>query len=257
MAFTNERTDVEAAGKFPTDRCGDDDPVPCSTSLIYDVTLYVTGYEGSELVEAQTAVVEVPHAKAAFAEPQPRHGARTALFFLNLLKTRTRTRGTSETGPQAKKPSPCTNTRGGLYDVTLTASNEFGCRTTYVLPEAVLAEEGGMMRFPNAFTPSSTGSSGGYRPAATTTTCSTPACRRGNVRMMVFTGVKHLSWTTCPLRGLHQRQIGPSGRGAWKATAVLSNGNRLRGNVTLLNDKRNLFWPTHVRVSMRHPQASN
>ena len=101
----------------------DDEPVHVFNEPgIYDVTLYVTGYEGSE-VEAQTAVVEVPHGKAAFSQPQPRHGARTARLFRTFSR-----RGLYvdfETGPQAKKPSPCTNTRWRACDVTLTASNGF------------------------------------------------------------------------------------------------------------------------------------
>lgn len=50
----------------------------------------------------------------------------------------------------------------GNYDVQLIATNIWGCADTFNLPAAVLAENGGDVEFPNAFTPSSSGSNGGY-----------------------------------------------------------------------------------------------
>ena len=53
-------------------------------------------------------------------------------------------------------------TEAGSFDVTLVASNEFGCIDTFTVINAVIAEEGGDVVFPNAFTPDESGGNGGY-----------------------------------------------------------------------------------------------
>ncbi|WP_028979373.1 PKD domain-containing protein [Sporocytophaga myxococcoides] len=51
----------------------------------------------------------------------------------------------------------------GRYKVKLTAENEFGCINIYELDDAVIAEEGGSIEIPNAFTPNHGGSNGGRK----------------------------------------------------------------------------------------------
>ena len=53
---------------------------------IYDVTLYVEGYDGTELIEVQTAVVEVyPTADAAFSlNPTRVTAPGQPVYFVNL-----------------------------------------------------------------------------------------------------------------------------------------------------------------------------
>ncbi|TAJ05758.1 PKD domain-containing protein [Marinilabiliaceae bacterium JC017] len=41
----------------------------------------------------------------------------------------------------------------GVYDISLDVTNELGCKDTYLKREAVIAEMGGEIKFPNAFTP--------------------------------------------------------------------------------------------------------
>ncbi len=51
--------------------------------------------------------------------------------------------------------------KAGNYDVSLEASNEYGCVDVYELNEPIIAEEGGDIEFPNAFTPNTSGESSG------------------------------------------------------------------------------------------------
>lgn len=50
----------------------------------------------------------------------------------------------------------------GTYTVTLIATNEWGCADTFAITNAVEANEGGTIDFPNAFTPDENGPNGGY-----------------------------------------------------------------------------------------------
>jgi PKD repeat protein len=130
----------------------------------------------------------------------------------------------------------------GLYDITLMANNEWGCSTTYVLPEAVLAEAGGSMVFPNAFTPSSTGPNGGYYDPSSYDNDVFRPLHSGveTYEMMVFTKWGEMIFYTDDVRvgwdGYIQGKLAPTDVYAWKATATLSDGQTLHqlGNVTLL-----------------------
>lgn len=49
----------------------------------------------------------------------------------------------------------------GVYNILLIAENQYGCRDTFILNNAVIAETEGGIQVPNAFTPSETGGNGG------------------------------------------------------------------------------------------------
>lgn len=53
-------------------------------------------------------------------------------------------------------------TDAGTYDVMLIANNDNNCPDTIIVPNAVYAETGGTIDFPNAFTPNTSGPNGGY-----------------------------------------------------------------------------------------------
>jgi gliding motility-associated-like protein len=55
-------------------------------------------------------------------------------------------------------------TKPGLYDVTLTVWTEHECRDTMTMQQAVLVEAPGSILFPNAFSPSENGPTGGAYP---------------------------------------------------------------------------------------------
>ena len=99
-----------------------------------------------------------------------------------------------------------------------------------------------MMRFPNAFTPSSTGSSGGYYDPAGYDNDVFRPLHAGveTYELMVFTKWGEMIFYSDNVSigwdGYINGKLAPQDVYAWKATAVLSNGNRLEevGNVTLL-----------------------
>ena len=212
---------------------------------LYDVTLYVTGYEGSELVEVQTAVVEVfPTAQAAFSlNPNHVMVPGQPVFFLNLSENAETYAWDFGDGTVSEAEQPVHEyTEPGLYDISLTANNTYGCSTTYVLPEAVLAEEGGMMRFPSAFTPSSSGPNGGYYDPTSYDNDVFRPLHAGveSYELMVFTKWGEMIFYSNDVSigwdGYIGGKLAAQDVYAWKATAILSNGNRVQdvGNVTLL-----------------------
>jgi len=224
----------------------DDSPVHVFNEPgVYDVTLFVEGFDGSELVESHTAVVEVfPTAQAAFSlNPNHVMVPGQPVYFLNLSEDATDFAWDFGDGATSISESPTHEyTTAGVYDVTLTASNVWGCATTYSLPEAVLAEEGGMMVFPNAFTPSSTGSTGGYYDAYSYDNDVFRPLHAGveTFELMVFTKWGEMIFYSNDVSigwdGYVQGKLAATDVYAWKATATLSNGERLQqlGNVTLL-----------------------
>jgi PKD repeat protein len=224
----------------------DDSPVHVFNEPgIYDVTLYVEGYEGTELVESHTAVVEVfPTAKAVFSlNPNHVMVPGQPVFFLNLSEGATEYMWDFGDGATSISETPVHEyLEAGVYDVTLTANNEWGCSSTYTLPEAVLAEEGGMMVFPNAFTPSSTGSNGGYYDPTGYDNDVFRPMHAGveSYELMVFTKWGEMIFYSNDINigwdGYIQGRLASTDVYAWKATATLSNGEKLQriGNVTLL-----------------------
>ena len=224
----------------------DDSPVHVFNEPgVYDVTLYVEGFDGSELVESHSAVVEVfPTAQAAFSlNPNHVMVPGQPVFFLNLSEGATQYTWDFGDGATSIAETPIHEyLQAGVYDVSLTADNIWGCSTTFTLPEAVLAEEGGMMVFPNAFTPSSTGSTGGYYDANSYDNDVFRPMHVGieTYELMVFTKwgemIFHSNKVGIGWDGYVQGKLAATDVYAWKATATLSNGERLQelGNVTLL-----------------------
>jgi PKD repeat protein len=224
----------------------DDSPVHVFNEPgVYDVTLYVEGYEGTELMESHTAVVEVfPTAEAAFTlNPNHVMVPGQPVFFLNLSEDATEYMWDFGDGATSISETPVHEyLQAGVYDVTLTANNVWGCSTTYNLPEAVLAEEGGMMVFPNAFTPSSTGSNGGYYDPTGYDNDVFRPMHMGveTYELMVFTKWGEMVFYSNDVNigwdGYIQGRLAATDVYAWKATATLSNGEKLQriGNMTLL-----------------------
>jgi len=224
----------------------DDSPVHVFNEPgVYDVTLFVEGYEGTELVESHSAVIEVfPTAQAVFSlNPNHVMVPGQPVFFLNLSEDATHYTWDFGDGATSIAETPIHEyVEPGVYDVSLTADNAWGCSTTYTLPEAVLAETGGLMVFPNAFTPSSTGSNGGhYDPNGYDNDVFRPMhAGVESYELMVFTKWGEMIFYSNDVNvgwdGYVQGKLAATDVYAWKASSVLSNGERLQqiGNVTLL-----------------------
>ena len=212
---------------------------------VYDVTLFLEGFDGSELVEHHSAVVEVfPTAQAAFSlNPNHVMVPGQPVFFLNLSEEATEFVWDFGDGTTSTAETPVHEyVEAGIYDISLTTNNIWGCSTTFTLPEAVFAEEGGMMVFPNAFTPNSTGSTGGYYDANGYDNDVFRPMHVGieTYELMVFTKwgemIFHSNDVGIGWDGYVQGKLAATDVYAWKATATLSSGARLQqlGNVTLL-----------------------
>ena len=212
---------------------------------IYDVTLYVEGYDGTELIEVQTAVVEVyPTADAAFSLSPTRVTAPgQPVYFVNLSDNATSYVWDFGDGATSDLETPVHEYDvAGLYDISLTANNEWGCQTTYVLEEGVLAEEGGLLVFPTAFTPSASGPSGGFYDRTSYNNDVFYPLHAGveDYELMIFTKWGEMVFYSDDVNvgwdGYINGKLAPTDVYAWKASATLSNGESMQqvGNVTLL-----------------------
>ena len=212
---------------------------------IYDVTLYVEGYDGSELVEVQTAVVEVyPTAEAAFSlSPNRVTAPGQPVYFVNLSENATQFTWDFGDGVTSTVETPVHEYNvAGLYDISLTADNEWGCATTYTLEEGVLAEDGGLLVFPTAFTPSASGPSGGYYDRTSYDNDVFYPLHAGvqTYELMIFTKWGEMVFYSDDVNigwdGYINGKLAATDVYAWKASATLSNGESIQqvGNVTLL-----------------------
>lgn len=131
----------------------------------YTVSLTVTGPGGDMDTEVKVDYIEVyPQAGAFFtANPLNVTVPNNPVNFFNLSNNATEYLWDFGDGVTSTEHSPqYLYQEVGIYHVTLIANNEYNCPDTFRLEDPILAEGGGEIVFPNAFTPSANGSSGGY-----------------------------------------------------------------------------------------------
>lgn len=212
---------------------------------VYDVTLRVEGYDGTELIAFQTAVVEVyPTADAAFSlNPTRVTAPGQPVYFVNLSEDANSYVWDFGDGTTTDAETPVHEYDvAGLYDISLTANNEWGCQTTYTLEEGVLAEEGGLLVFPTAFTPSASGPSGGFYDRTSYNNDVFYPIHAGveDYELMIFNKWGEMIFYSNDVNvgwdGYVSGKLAGTDVYAWKASATLSNGERIQqvGNVTLL-----------------------
>jgi gliding motility-associated-like protein len=124
----------------------------------------LTAYGPGGVLEAEDVVVKVYDKPSAFFEAVPRVvkipgqsvsflnksiGATSSLWHLGDGNTSTEFSLMYEYQDE------------GIYDVSLEVTNDMGCKDQFIQREAVIAELGGNINFPNAFTPNPSGSNGG------------------------------------------------------------------------------------------------
>jgi gliding motility-associated-like protein len=131
----------------------------------------------------------------------------------------------------------------GVYDVTLEVVNDKGCPDTYIMREAVVAEEGGKIKFPNAFTPNPSGSNGGvYVMGAKENFVFYPFTQEGvmEYKLQIFTRWGELIFESHDIAigwdGYFKGKLCQQGVYIWKAVCKFSDGSiqTLTGDVTLL-----------------------
>lgn len=131
----------------------------------YSVTLMVTGHGGDMDIIVKEELIEVyPQAVAFFtANPQNVTIPSNPVNFFNLSTNADEYYWDFGDGNSSEEKNPQHYYQEiGNYSVSLIATNEYQCADTFNLSNAIIAEGGGEIVFPNAFTPSSTGPSGGY-----------------------------------------------------------------------------------------------
>ncbi len=132
----------------------------------------------------------------------------------------------------------------GLYSIMLAVSTDTDpqCHDTLILENAVRVDEICRVVFPNAFTPSKSGSSGGYyNPGNPTNEVFHPLYQGlQEYELTIFNRWGELIFrSTDPLigwDGYHRGTIAPQGVYVWKLNGLCSNGNSITqsGTVTLL-----------------------
>ena len=149
--------------------------------------------------------------------------------------------GNGKTSTETNPIYEYTNT--GSYDITLDVENEYGCTSSYLQREAVIAEEGGEITFPNAFTPNPAGPSDGtYRQNDNNNYVFHPAVQEGIVeyKLQIFSRWGQILFESNDLKvgwnGYYRNKLCTQGVYIWKVTCRFSTGQTkvFTGDVTLL-----------------------
>jgi len=130
----------------------------------YTVTLTITGFDGSTEVMVQEYIIQVhPRAIAAFTiTPNEVSVPSQPVYCLNLSQNATIYDWQFGDGSSSNQTNPIYYyQQEGIFDVTLIANNAFNCPDTMQVLNAVYTHIGGLIEFPNAFTPRTSGGSGG------------------------------------------------------------------------------------------------
>jgi gliding motility-associated-like protein len=130
----------------------------------YTVTLTVTGYDGTTETITQEQIIHVyPSAVAAFTvTPNEVNVPDQPVYCLNLSSNSSTYTWDFGDGSTSSEVNPLYYyTEEGVFDVTLIANNQYNCPDTMVVVDAVHAKAGGLIDFPNAFTPKPDGGNGG------------------------------------------------------------------------------------------------
>lgn len=131
---------------------------------IYTVRLTAIGANGQDVVIKVDSVVVNQSAVAYFdAKPNEVSVPGEAVQFFNLSSNSTSWTWDFGDGNTSNEQLPNYYYQlPGEYNVTLIANNEFDCPDTFTLDLPIIALAEGEVQFPNAFTPTDGGSTGGY-----------------------------------------------------------------------------------------------
>jgi gliding motility-associated-like protein len=133
-------------------------------------------------------------------------------------------------------------TNQGLYNVTLTATNTYGCDSSLTRENYIQVEGKGNLKFPNAFTPSLAGSSNGsYDPNSTNNDIFFPITEGViEYKLLIYNRWGELMFQSDDVNigwdGYYNGKICPQDVYIWKAEGKFKNGNSFEetGDVTLL-----------------------
>ena len=126
----------------------------------YTVSLTVTGPNGEDdVVAIQDVVVVNPNANASFTfSPERAHLKSEPIDFINLSLDASIFEWDFGDGSVSNEVNPSHFYQAvGVYSVQLIADNEFSCPDTAIYTNSIDIFSGGIIEFPNAFTPSNDG----------------------------------------------------------------------------------------------------
>lgn len=126
----------------------------------YNVSLTVTGPNGEDdVVSKQNIVVVNQNANASFTfSPERAHLKSEPIDFINLSLDADRYEWDFGDGVTSIEENPSHFYQAvGVYSVQLIADNEFSCPDTSIISNSIDIFSGGVVDFPNAFTPSNDG----------------------------------------------------------------------------------------------------
>ncbi|MFO7999752.1 MAG: PKD domain-containing protein [Marinilabilia sp.] len=210
----------------------------------YHVKLTATGPGGTN--QSEDVVIEVYNRPVALFEPVPKvvYIPDESVNFLNKSEGGDFYKWSFGDGTTSAEYAPSHNYQEvGSYDVTLFVENNQECTDELTIPNAVKAEQGGQLDFPNAFTPSKSGpSNGSYTYGERTNHVFYPSLQKGIVeyKLQIYSRWGELIFESNDINkgwdGYSQKELCPLGVYIWRVTATFSNGKRIEktGDVTLL-----------------------
>jgi PKD repeat protein len=211
----------------------------------YTVTLTIHGYDGSTDVMVQEQIIHVyPTAIASFiCTPNQVSIPSQPVYCMNHSQNASIYHWEFGDGNTSSEESPVYYyTQAGVYDVTLIADNQYHCPDTITVVSAVYADNNGLIDFPNAFTPSTTGGNGGaYDPMGYNNDVFFPLhAGVTEYNLQIFNKWGELLFESKDVHrgwdGYYNGLLSPEDVYAWKVRARLVNGQLLEkaGDVTLL-----------------------
>lgn len=209
-------------------------------------TVRLTAYGPGGTLTAEDVTIEIYNTPTALFEPVPKvvYIPDDEVTFLNKSQGATYYQWAFGDGNSSVEFSPTHSYQNtGSYDVTLEVENDDGCTDEITIPNAVKAEQGGEIDFPNAFTPNKNGPSDGeYQYGERTNHVFYPFVQKGIVeyKLQIFSRWGELIFETTDIHqgwdGYYREELAPQGVYIWRVTATFSDGRRIEkaGDVTLL-----------------------
>ncbi|WP_114436941.1 PKD domain-containing protein [Marinilabilia salmonicolor] len=206
----------------------------------------LTAYGPGGTITAEEVTIQIYNTPTALFEPVPKvvYIPDDEVTFLNKSQGADFWEWSFGDGNSSVEFSPTHSYAStGSYDVTLRVENSDGCTDEITIPDAVKAEQGGEIDFPNAFTPNKNGPTGGqYQFGERTNHVFYPFVQKGIVeyKLQIFSRWGELLFETTEINrgwdGYYRDKLAPQGVYIWRVTATMSDGKRIEkaGDVTLL-----------------------
>jgi len=214
------------------------------TPGIYKVSLSATGQGGTTVKDDVTVTVYQNPSAIFDVIPKIIYLPNERPVFINRSQDATTYiwnfgdgNGSTDFAPSHEYSSP------GLYNITLTAISDKNCEDIYTLNEVLKVEQGGQIAFPNAFTPSTDGPSGGrYEYGNPRNTVFYPSTQKGIIeyQLQIFSRWGEIIFESNNVEigwdGYYNNTLAPQGVYIWRVTYKTADGKVMTkaGDLTLI-----------------------